>query len=976
MNWIPLLPDSVIEKIHSTGDDISKVDQKINNLFDALAEQYQIQTVDSIPQIKGYLSMIIPSEEFMNWKSKLSQEDGDILKEVIDGLFDNQNNVKRKDFSKFKIKKNNVLDAKKEKADDKTNNKISFQDYQTDELQDFEVSSNPYTLVYSQKEQLESLFDKSKNLFDLNDKEENDSHGIIVLNPSANCFSCFTEDQSEIVQYFPLTQKIGGKNTIIGEDSMLREEKATSVSAPFTMGSEARKELLDDMYISLSTPLSRNDGFRGGLLCPDILDDFNHDIRQKFMMTGSFIIPTSVAAAYYLKLHNKIVEDDFNIIDITGIKPVKVEIHMRTKKNIKEKIIVRKNRLTYKASISIPSVYDLQRQYLKALNENKLISEINILNLVTSRYIEKIWKTKEPIYLENNDIYLKISFDDHAFNEIVLAERNENIAKILQEDQNNFVISDYYQTNDRVITSSNLYEGAREILRRLHTGEILWEEYLPKLAIEAQVGEQFQKISLISEEEANRYQEITSNLDQTFSHFIRDKKFVFPKGKDSFELTLFKDEIFDELNEKKDAFFKCQDFPLNKDVEFKIEVVYQYGAADPFVLVAHTVGESPFFKLACTWEKAKPKPLMGPSIDQINRKYNEKKVEECINLLEENMLERLNALIKGKRFYYNIYHQSNEVEFFKMGEYHYGKNNNTNRRPVCSIFIDLDIHNHRIMMDAFTVENLNKDVISEYVNSKSFENFLDYYLLIMESNSGFMESLNDGEKNILKTSFTSVISKFGFIPELAKGKRSEISKKCQQVYDVAISFLENENDYELMSQLVRCEEKMDRNVALLLAKYFSSGKKKQWEPIIRNYGSACWYSKSFMDNFIQSQDDIDRMKQLCEKCANDIADYSVKGEKKASRIRDYIETMIALLMIRNIDPFFMNPEESPVAKRLIENLPRLDKAINGHDWKRNYSARLSFGDVRKGKFQIEEIAVLDKVLRGREKVTIIYKGDD
>lgn len=30
MNWIPLLPDSVIEKIHSTGDDISKVDQKIN----------------------------------------------------------------------------------------------------------------------------------------------------------------------------------------------------------------------------------------------------------------------------------------------------------------------------------------------------------------------------------------------------------------------------------------------------------------------------------------------------------------------------------------------------------------------------------------------------------------------------------------------------------------------------------------------------------------------------------------------------------------------------------------------------------------------------------------------------------------------------------------------------------------------------------------------------------------------------------
>ena len=98
MNWIPLLPDSVIEKIHSTGDDISKVDQKINNLFDALAEQYQIQTVDSIPQIKGYLSMIIPSEEFMNWKSKLSQEDGDILKEVIDGLFDNQNNVKRRIF--------------------------------------------------------------------------------------------------------------------------------------------------------------------------------------------------------------------------------------------------------------------------------------------------------------------------------------------------------------------------------------------------------------------------------------------------------------------------------------------------------------------------------------------------------------------------------------------------------------------------------------------------------------------------------------------------------------------------------------------------------------------------------------------------------------------------------------------------------------------------------------------------------------
>ena len=55
-----------------------------------------------------------------------------------------------------------MLDAKKEKADDKTDNKISFQDYQTDELQDFEVSSNPYTLVYSQKEQLESLFDKSK----------------------------------------------------------------------------------------------------------------------------------------------------------------------------------------------------------------------------------------------------------------------------------------------------------------------------------------------------------------------------------------------------------------------------------------------------------------------------------------------------------------------------------------------------------------------------------------------------------------------------------------------------------------------------------------------------------------------------------------------------------------------------------------------------------------------------------------------
>lgn len=413
-------------------------------------------------------------------------------------------------------------------------------------------------------------------------------------------------------------------------------------------------------------------------------------------------------------------------------------------------------------------------------------------------------------------------------------------------------------------------------------------------------------------------------------------------------------------------------------MEFKIEVVYQYGAADPFVLVAHTIGELPFFKLACTWEKAKPKPLVGPSIDQINREYNKKKVEECINLLEENMLERLNNLIKGKRFYYNINRQSKEVEFFDIGEYRYGKNNNTNRRPVCSIFIDLDIHRHRIMMDAFTVENLNKDAIREYVNSKSFENFLDYYLLIMESNSGFMESLNDGEKKILKTSFTSVISKFGFIPELAKGKLSEISKKCQQVYDVAISFLENENDYELMSQLVRCEEKMDSKVALLLAKYFSSGKKKQWEPIIRNYGSACWYSKSFMDNFIQSKDDtnINRMKQLCEKCADDISNYSVEGEKKASRIRDYIETMIALLMIRNIDPFFMNPEESPVAKRLIENLPRLDKAINGHDWKRNYSARLSFGDVRKGKFQIEEIAVLDKVLRGREKVTIIYKGDD
>ncbi len=730
-------------------------------------------------------------------------------------------------------------------------------------------------------------------------------------------------------------------------------------------------------------------------LMPDAVDDFNRIIRsQMSAVSGTFQLPRSIACMLALQGKGRIQNVpgvNYAVIDVDGAEFCCKYISTKRKTGFNKVVFVRGSVVHVESSEGL-CYRGISDAYIAKYEEkyNASFLKITKKNMLALRVIEQLLNTEQDQYVFNGKTIAKIAYD-HDIAEEVLGKFKDHLMNCVRTLQKEYKIADVYILSSlcaleeiyNTFDYSFLYEGAHIVHERLLDNLPLWEEYLPKLALEVLKDGHFSKIELIKE---NMFKDVRSTLYKEEIIPVEDEFTLIP-GKNEYLLPLDR-QIMSEISQEKVACLRSPCFPLRESVRVKFEVHYKYGDEESYQLIAKPVGKAPFELVTNEWQDVKS---LGSTYVTFNsyrtKQADEKTVLRTIEAFNEmnSKLKTLLSAIKKEQIpndYLAI--TKNEITGIQdvgLFDGHEGTYNGERRR-FCSMNSRYAYPQRRTF---FTKESYETDYrVSRYVDmyatSKEFVYLLNVVCSNLEKNQyakdylGIVDKKEPDKqkaavlKKLIRKNAERIITDFGFMYSADYPKHRYIQP--------FIEYLKTNPDLANYIKISRCAiDDSDELFTNISAGVMDTDSQEiRWA--VRTISQNC----SFMDTWWQSLYNTPQGPEATCKIRDALLGYVCEWKKNKAlylknitSLRDYLECLLSMCCLNKDNPDFLNPSDLSV-RNAIKAIKEIDDFVRekSGSFGRPFVCRLEAEGIdQKEAYSVNPLLfMLIQVLSGQEEIKL------
>lgn len=280
---------------------------------------------------------------------------------------------------------------------------------------------------------------------------------------------------------------------------------------------------------------------------------------------------------------------------------------------------------------------DFYKSYIKKYEEKYSISFPNEiedcfinsgkLNLLLEQKLDNIILLNGTV---NNHNYYIVKFDSELFNDVCLdfIKALRLIIANFGEDKCKVIVPNFlrYLTlkSTLFICNDELIKGAKIISQRVKNNEITWYEKLPKLSLEVIKNGMYDNLILVDNKECENI------IGKSFTYEVQETLTLI-KGQKNYILPLNKSFLGDN-NESFVAMADDKSFPLEEDINVKLQLTYSFGSDNSYLLKLIPIGHASFKSIDIKWKKElNENKIINPvikdsifTIDDLNDLYNNK----------------------------------------------------------------------------------------------------------------------------------------------------------------------------------------------------------------------------------------------------------------------------------------------------------------------------------------------------------------
>lgn len=767
--------------------------------------------------------------------------------------------------------------------------------------------------------------DLSNNSYIFNDNDEKTNYGY--------CRTCFDVDD---------TQKSSKESHVFlkNHSSELTNKNEYSLFSVFNTSVARKENAYDSISLIINALMSDVTAKCTYFIyfVPDALDEFQKKLRQKMYIPGikSFPMPRSVAAMLYCQKNNLFQEksNDYAVIDLDGKESSTVTLFTKKNKEYNREIFVRRG--IAKKSIKL-SYYTFCMKYLEKLDDKYYLDIKNETkeNLIVSRRMQELFEKHEPIILCDEQLPVRIIFDDEIYEEIKKtyeAEINNYVKENKLPANTKIIFSVIADKNNKFLSNVDVMSCFIDVSNWLNNREPLWEEYLPKLRLRVKKNGEYAFIDLVADEKTIS---ITKVLDEEIEIHVKEK-LIIPRNEEAVFLPLIKDS-YGTMNSDQLAKFTSDSFPLTEDKEVKLTVKYKYGNEDSYSLIAETVDDSKDMEFVAEW-------VDTDLID--NDKYPEFLDEQIV--VNEGEIKRISAHL-------------NIVEDYLLrivdgdGSYLDKTEKSFLTRTVLFDPLSINLYKRFNSIESIKSSKEIKGIIYQLFNGGLFDKLSAFYLTTDYDNA-ILNAIYNYDKRKIEDFYHDVkyfLSNSGYLLL----RKPAVIRKLQQ---------ENESQDLIYASRIVNEETYD-----VLGYVCDAIIKKCDKDVLRAVSSVCWYDHNWIINIYRENP------LVIEIMINSIYEYLQKTDEKlissgkfnSKILRDVLEVLLAICRLKEIEPTILDTNDG-LTKDIVNRIISINNHLNKHKipMDTRIKANLNKGELYK---TFDVIYMIIQCLTGSEKLTLL-----
>ena len=700
-------------------------------------------------------------------------------------------------------------------------------------------------------------------------------------------------------------------------------------------------------------------------LMPDVMDDFDHSIRNGLIEYEGYrflLIPRSIAACYAAIGKNKKLPQYIYCIDFDGFKASVVEIEVDYKNKYASGLpVFKRNALRRMDTITEETYSHFAWKYIGSCLDQ--LDETSGEQIILTKLLSQVIRNnkKYPVWADNNLSYLK--YDEACYTKIIAdikrcKKKIDNRIHELNLGNNNFisiVISDLIKENtvEHIFNSVNLTSGCKIIRKRRKDfpNEPLWVEEIPDMRIETLEKGYYNQLKLVDKEQRN--QKITTkSMNESITLTTGDTNLVLYAGSAKYYLPLLREERKNDkevvLEPYKQACIYIEK-PIEINLEVDLKLKYNYGAVNPFILEVKALNHK-FSDLAIKVEWTEFEQLDNPVPDYKEEykditpndiKVFDKDINDFIN-----DIKNINVISKLKKINNNndIIVTEQTIDVLRT----FNKGANGRFYSVQRLFDAAQQANYEYILNIEPAvkefDLLFRNHVLEY-----FAAFINQDLPVNCDDQvyGSYNFLTDQEKKVLAYNIASIVIWFGdfyndsFAENYSKYPVKRIAKSFMRFF-----YAEDLPEYwiPLSRRIDIYEDSYDIFGKLynsLCRIYLSNNKQfdlKQ-KSLLRSIGYVCWQRESWIFNLYNYEKGPELLYSITDVLIKEIKNEvdieipkaidNYKVSKKTynpRKIRDYLELLLCVCRVRALDHEFLDCN-SESTKNIVIYLKKINNWI-------------------------------------------------
>lgn len=719
----------------------------------------------------------------------------------------------------------------------------------------------------------------------------------------------------------------------VGDDRALKKHKSAIRDYSLDVSAYAaicgideravKKEILEKAIADAT------EGYRAeekNMLClmPDILDDFQREIRRQITYNGKrlFTVPKSVALLTAVRLDGNLEEGKrYYVIDFDGDEVSVSCLETLWDEDHGEVSIIRRGLVRISPDYYSYTVFS--KRYLKAYSKfHKVELSDDLINqLSKTKFLYRHFRDKGSALIADGDRYIQIDYDERLFRALQteLKQHSEAIWNELkiQQDESVYVVCSLFPNE---IGCNDLFVGCREIARRLQTGEPLWKEYLPHLTLEVKSSGSFREIELIRKDEYRDVKKIL-NAEETIS--VNSGEITLTAGEPYYALPLERDVIGSQNHEKM-ARLESKYFPLEEDLHVRLEIHYRYGDEDSYRLrfIPLDKDTAPFAWLESEWCDSEPIACITPPEFKIRDRVDRSNLVSQMQETAEKVSATFEALRKGERLPWYV-----KREIIKDGR----------GLDQSSLFWRFNYYGN--FRKTFTPSVLyigkkkNAEVI-EIFEILFAQNFFSNMLGIIRNDSVWKNVFEKKEADIVRRNALQHLSDFSLL------YAQKLNPQMKQLATEIIECIVYEDKLHYLVSLSRCIGKGKDYYGIFDALNRKIVQKVETKKLdffdLRPFSANCWEMEEWIENVYFAEKGVYVLQTLIECCFQYIEAFDfnrdiLHRDYNPRFIRDVMELLLCLMRAdpihkRETGENLIDPN-SPRVKQLIKKIKEIDSLM-------------------------------------------------